>query len=297
MKRILSITLILFCLFGVLLSNNIVADKGKVATSCVFIQTDVMEDYRYDQDVSFKIRSRAYINGIPQPNMIELYIYDQNGQNLLDTITPNPIRVEAGRIVTINIGRCDVGLYRAKLIGQGAGQSGDLLVQWVVSYPPTDYYFSWFDTSNPFNTLPQAKAEFDSLEYYRVTTPVWDENHTRIIDNTSKEVKKPFDIHFYHLDKTGGQVTLKLLNNVTKGSWVFDDIYQGGIYCEIIDIHEWKFTEWWLGSQKASAAPFFSIEKLIVGIIAVVIMILFLKYLFNWQWRKNNERKKSKHSS
>lgn len=56
------ICVLLICILASVVLPTGMGDKGKVATSFVAIQTDVMEDYRYDQDVIFKIRARAYIN-------------------------------------------------------------------------------------------------------------------------------------------------------------------------------------------------------------------------------------------
>lgn len=293
-NRIICVLLISILLSMVLPAS--MGDKGKVATSFVAIQTDVMQDYRYDQDVIFKIRARAYINGIPQRDDIIVSIYDQYGRNLLDTISPNPMTVHAGRVTEINIGRCEVGLYRGTLKGIGAGQTGDLTVQWVVSYPPTDYYFSWFNIGDLFSGASKVKAEFQSNEKYLVTTQVWNENHTRIVGNTTVEKCKPFTLHFYYLDKQGGQKTLKILTDVTSGSWEFDDVHDSGIYCEVTDIHEWQDVKWWLGSRKTMAAPKYPLDRIIIGVLVISATILFVKHVADWNWGikdKLSRRKKT----
>lgn len=278
------ICVLLICILASVVLPTGMGDKGKVATSFVAIQTDVMEDYRYDQDVIFKIRARAYINGIPQREDIIVSIYDQYGRNLLDTVSPNPMTVHAGRVTEINIGRCEIGLYRGTLKGVGAGQSGDLTVQWVVSYPPTDYYFSWFNVGDLFSGISKVKAEFQSNEKYLVTVPVWDENHTKIVKNTTTEQYKPFTLFFYYLDKQGGQKTLKTITECTGGSWEFDDVHDSGIYCEITDIHDWKDAEWWLGSRKAMASPQYPLDRIIIGVLVVSATILFVKHVAEWNW-------------
>ena len=276
--------IVIFILCSTVLMPYCMCDKGKVASSFVAIQSDILEDYRYDQDVVFKIRARAYANGIPKRDDIIITIYDSSGRSKLDTITPNPMTVHAGRVTEINMGHCEVGLYRAMLKGQGAGQNGEITVQWVVTYPPTDYYYSWFDIGDLFSGISKVKAEFHSNEKYLVEVPVWDVNHTEIIDTKVVEKTKPFTLHFYYLDKHGGQKTLKLLNNCTSGSWEFDDVYDGGIYCELTDIHDWIYTKWWLGARKSAAAPQYPLEKILIGLIVIVVFIMVLKRIFDWDW-------------
>ena len=283
MNKKIILLLIIISLFLTILPAGI-CDKGKIASSFVAIQSDILEDYRYDQDVIFKIRARAYTNGIPKREDIIITIYDSAGRSKLETITPNPMTVHAGQVTEVNMGHCEVGLYRAIIKGQGAGQVGDLMVQWVVTYPPTAYYFSWFDVGDLFTGMGKVKAEFQSSEKYLIEEPVWDINHTEIIDTKVIEKFKPFTLHFYYLDKHGGQKTLLLLKNVTGGSWEFDDVYDGGIYCELIDIHDWIDNKWWLGARKSAAAPQYPLDRIIIALIVVIILILIVKRVMDWNW-------------
>ena len=273
-------------------------NKGKIKDNFVFIQTGIADQYPNDRDVAWQVRCRAYRSGIPLDTTIQLYVYDANGQYLLDTESPNPMTVYPGEIATVNMGHCDVGLYRAKLLAKSGGLQGTLTAQWVVMYPPYDYYFAWRGETTSMHGAGTVKAEFRSQAAY--TVKVFNESTNR---TETVEKKRGFDVTFYTYE-SGGRHVIRQFTNVTSINETFRELYQTGIYCDVRDEHGWVNSEnrdpWtgqtmpyhWLGSRKWQASPKWTTEQVIISVIAIasIMLIVIQRPLMEYM----DERKKRK---
>jgi len=254
-------------------------DKGRVQTDFVFIQTNISDQYRNDRDVVFQVRCKAYQQGIPLDSSISLYVYDQNGQYLLDTESPNPMTVEPGQIASVNMGRCEVGLYRAKLLARSGSLEGTLTAQWVVMYPPHDYYFAWRGQTTSMHGLGTVKAEFRSRETYTVRVFNESSNGTETVERL-----RGFDVTIYTYD-AGGRHVIRQYINVTGIDETFREIYQAGIYADVRDVHGWvnagntdysgqRQPYHWLGARKWTAEPRWTTEQVVISAIVLVALII-----------------------
>jgi len=294
MKKVIAILAIAFFLFP----SFVYAEggyKGKIKENFVFIQTNIESQYPNDEDVTFQVRCRAYRSGIPLSTSIKLYVYDKDGKRLLDTESPNPLTLSPGEIGTVNMGKCEVGLYRAILLAKSGDLQGTLTAQWVVMYPPEKYYFAWRGQTKSMHGAGTVKAEFRSEETYTVKVYNETTNKTEII-----EKKKGFDLTFYTFD-TGGKSIIKKFHNITKLDLYLDEIYQTGIFCDVEDEHGWinsmNRDPWtgqylpyhWLGSRKWTASPKWTTEQFIISAIVIIILIIFFSSGKIREWQK--ERK------
>lgn len=293
---ILAILIIIPNVFTMIVSSQ--GGKGKISENFVFIQTNIDMQYPNDRDVIWQVRTKVYKRGIPQSSSITLYFYDEHEKHLLDTESPNPMRVEPGSVASVNFGKCDVGLYRCKIVGESVGIHGELLAQWAVAYPPHDYYFCFFAKGGGlFGSDDKVVAEFESQETYIV-------HANESINKTAYEDKKSFELVFYTY-MGGGKVILEHTTDCKKGRWEFHDIYETGIYCDVIDEHGWYNAEnkdiegriypyHWMGSRKMMAFPRWTITQLVVGIVASLLIAWAVMKLFKIrgpierirEWRK-----------
>jgi len=305
MRRIIAILVLSILLLpSVAMLSAADGGKGKIKDNFVFIQTGIADQYENDRDVTWQVRCQAYRNGIPLDTTIKLYIYDSNGQYLLDTESPNPMTVYPGEIATVNMGLCEVGLYRAKLLAKSGDLQGTLTAQWVVMYPPYNYYFAWRGETSSMHGTGTVKAEFRSQETYKVKIFNETTNRTETI-----EKKRGFDVIFYTYE-SGGKHIIRQFTNVTSINETFREIYQTGIYCDVKDEHGWVNAEnrdpWtgrtmpyhWLGSRKWQASPKWTTEQVIVAVIAIAGIMLIatqsslMEYMDNRKKRKLEEYRK-----
>jgi hypothetical protein len=157
---------------------------------------------------------------------------------------------------------------------------GTLTAQWVVLYPPHDYFFAWRGQTTSMHSQGSVRAQFRSQETYTAQVFNATANRTETV-----EKKYGFDVTFYTYD-SGGKHIIRQYTNVTEIDETFRESHQAGIYCDVTDIHGWTNEEnrdpWtsrtspyhWLGARKWTASPKWTTEQVIISAVVLVIVIL-----------------------
>lgn len=129
-------------LLALLLVVGVEAQPGRVASDYIRIATQPDFQYRTDQDVLIPVQARIVRGGVPQSASIHLEVRTTDGTafpvpggqaDLRDGIPAYP------RILHLNLGRLDPGLYRVVLHVWGDGLERDWPVEFDVVYPPEPY--------------------------------------------------------------------------------------------------------------------------------------------------------------